>query len=128
MEKFYKLKSNIETSKNKTFLRKKVKDYIKNHPFVSSIIFWKRKNIYIEKWEEVNIKEKKRYRINRLQSFFCGIELIKRANFYTEFSKNKFEVKWITPNWITVIVHLRQEKTNKKDTYIFYVSSYYKEK
>ncbi len=128
MQNFYKLKTNIETSKNKTFLKNKIRNFIKIHPFVSSIIFWKRKNVYIKKWEEVNIKEKKRYRINRLQSFFCWIELIKRATFYKEFDKNKFEIKWITPNWITIVVHLREEKTNKKDKYVFYISSYYKQK
>jgi len=71
-KKVYKLKQDIEPSKNKRFLKNKIQEYIKNHPFISSIAFGKkRKKVYIEKWIDVNIMQKKRYKINRLQSFFC---------------------------------------------------------
>lgn len=128
IKKIHKLKKNLEQSKNKNFLKNKIKKYIKKHPFVSSIAFWKkRKNIYIQKWTEVNIEEKKRYKLNRLQSFFCWIELIKNAEESYKNDKKQYEIIWITPNGITIIVHLREEKDKLKDTYTFYISSYFKE-
>ncbi len=72
IKKIHKLKTDIEQSKNKSFLKNKIKQYIKNYSFVSSIAFSKkRKKVYIEKWFDVNVKQKRRYNINRLQSFFC---------------------------------------------------------
>ncbi len=71
-KKVHKLNIDIEPSKNKRFLKDKIQQYIKNHTFVSSIAFGKkRKKVYIEKWVDVNIMQKRRYSINRLQSFFC---------------------------------------------------------
>ncbi len=128
MKKIYKLKIDIETSKNKSFLKKKIIQYIKNYKFISSIAFAKkRKKVYIEKWFDVNIKQKRRYSINRLQSFFCWIELIKKADFSYKNDENQYEIIWLTPNGITIIVHLRKEKNNNKDKYIFYISSYFKD-
>gem|GEM_PF-5503346 len=72
IKKIHKLKTEIEQSKNKSFLKNKIKQYIKNHKYISSIAFSKkRRKVYIEKWFEVNIRQKRRYNINRLQSFFC---------------------------------------------------------
>lgn len=123
-KKIHKLKTNIEYSKSKSFLRKKIKNFIKKHKFISSIAFWrKRKNIYIEKWAEVNIDEWKRYRIDRLKSFFCWIELIKNAKIIHKNDKEQFELLWITPNWDTIVVHIREDKI-QKDKFKFYVSSY----
>jgi hypothetical protein len=39
IKKIHQLKTDIETSQNKSFLKKKIKDYIKNHSFISSIAF-----------------------------------------------------------------------------------------
>jgi len=123
-KKIHLLKENIEYSKNKMFLKTKIKNFIKKHKFISSIAFWKkRKNIYIEKWEEVNIKTKNRYTMNRLKSFFCWIELIKNADVIHRNDKDQFELIWVTPNWDTIIIHIREDKI-KKDKFKFYVSSY----
>ena len=123
-KKIYQLKSDIETSRNKSFLRKKIKKFIENHKIISCIAFWKkRKNIFIKKWEEINIDNKKRYRIDRLQSVFCWIELIKIAQDFYKNDSKQFELNWITPNWDTIIVHIREDEINK-NRYKFYVSSY----
>jgi len=125
----YKLKTNIHHSKSKTYLKKRIQVFLSNHDFILSNIFWKnKKKVFIKKWEEININEKKRYKLNRLRCFFCWIELIKIADKFYKNDKNQFELNWITPDWDTIMVHLRKEKNLKKDSYIFYVSSYFKSK
>lgn len=127
IKKVHKLKSEVEQSKNKSHLRSEIKKFIKKHPYISSIAFWKkRKKVYIEKWEEVNISKKTRYTLNRLQSFFCWIELIKKAEYLYKNNKDQYEIIWITPSWITIIAHIRSEKNKDKDRYLFYISSYFK--
>ena len=128
LPKVFQLKTDIHYSKNKSFLRKIIKNYLKKHDFISSNVFWwKRKKIYLKKWEEVNIDEKKRYKLNRLQSFFCWIELIKTAKTFFKSNKTEYELIWITANWTTIFVHLRKEKDIlESNKYIFHISSYVK--
>ena len=66
----YQIWLNIEPTKNKNILKNKIKKFISYHPFILTKIFWKNKKIFIKKWEEININEKKRYKLSRLQSFF----------------------------------------------------------
>jgi len=115
----------LEYSKNKSFLRKKIKKFISDHPFILTKAFWKNKKIFLKKWEEVNIDEKKRYKLNRLQSFFCWIDIIRKAKSIYRNDKNQFEISWLTKEWDIVIVHIREDKDDKKhNTYKFFVSSY----
>lgn len=125
----YKLKTNIHYSNSKKYLKNRIRIFLDKHNFVLSNIFWKKKKkVFIKKWEEINIKEKKRYKLNRLQSFFCWIELIKTADEFYKNDKNQFEINWVAPNWDTITVHLRKEKNSNKNSYTFYVSSYFKSK
>ena len=62
----------------------------------------------------------------RLQKFWVAVEILKHEKNYKKNPENEkeFEIIWFDKNNKKVIIHIREEKTLKKDKILYFVSCF----
>ena len=130
MSKSIKLTTYISTEKSKAPLKQKIEKFLSARKYLICLAL-NRRGVFLDKWMQINVLDGRSYKrgsLGRMQSFFSGVELIRKSEVAE--SKNLKRVKsWAllgkTPDDKTVTVHIRedQEDSNKL---LYWISSYYK--
>lgn len=117
-------KSKVSISKRTTSENKKiVKNYLKKHKTFKCGVL--RRKIFLEKFYKVN--EKRKSASIRFQSFFAGLDILRKARKYTKKiidGYTCFEIIGYAKNEEIVSIHLREE-TYQKDKKLFLLSTFY---
>lgn len=118
----YKVKIAIST-KSKKILINFLNDFLAKNNKIYCRAF--KRKISLDKLPEAII-ERKSSVTQRLQKFWVAIEILKFEKKYTINPENEkeFEIIWFDKNNKKVIIHIREEKTPKKDKILYFVSCF----
>ncbi len=122
-----KIKTKISTVRSRALLLTEVKKKIKKTPQLVCPALNRRK-VFLSKWLNSNVGSG-RGSTKRLQSFFAGVEIIKKSQTAIQNPKNKHEwsLSGETPCGAIVKVHIREEKDDG-NRLLFYISNFHKKK
>lgn len=121
----YLLKTEVDLIANRQSLKSRIQDFINSHPSVVSKGLGHRK-VILTKFFIAN--SGRRETLQRLQSFFTAIELIKRSSqvSYSVQGKTHYKITGITKSGKTILIHLREEKFQRKNRQLYLISCYWK--